>query len=183
MVFLSNALLWIAGIIFIAGIISVIAEEKKWKDRPADWHFKRKEMISGFSVLTVVCLIGSCWAAPKYKQDVVGVNIDTVNAHADKNLTKAQELTLVDRRKLLPVDDDYVIQVQNQLELLSNKYHEPIDTIAEWTNRGQSLLHEKGIEDYNLSIMKEVNKSSKIDNSKYSDIVTLYVMLRVGKDK
>jgi hypothetical protein len=94
------------------------------------------------------------------------------------NLNLSQKLSLLDRKKVLPADDDYVLQVANQLELLSNKYKEPQDSIAEWTSKGHGLLHDDGVEDYTLNMMKEINKIPKLDNTKYKDVVAMYTMMR-----
>lgn len=68
MEFLSNALLLLAAVIFIAGIMAISKEQKKYINRPADWHFKRKELIRNMSVITAICLIGACWASPAKKE-------------------------------------------------------------------------------------------------------------------
>jgi hypothetical protein len=134
-----------------------------------------------FLLLIITSLIGCSSGDQKTTtgaKDTVAAATDTT-AH----LTLAQQLTLIDKRKVLPTDSDYVIQVTNQLELLSNKYKEPQDTIAEYTNKVQSLLHSDGIEDYNLNILRELSKLPKLDNTKFKDVATLYAMDIEQKNK
>jgi hypothetical protein len=64
------------------------------------------------------------------------------------------------------------------IDRLSVKYSEPTDSIAEYTYRAQSVLHDKGIEESCLNILEEIQKVNKIENSKYQDVLALYLMLR-----
>lgn len=124
-----------------------------------------------FLPFIAIVFLTSCGGTDTEKKtkDTAAAAIDTVN-----HLTLAQQLALIDKRKQLPTNDDYVIQMTNQLELLSNKYKEPQDTIAEWTSKVQGALHDEGIEDYNLNILQEISKMPKMDNTKFKDVVTLY---------
>lgn len=125
----------------------------------------KKSTLLAVTLLALLFGYGCGESAPAKKQE-------TVSASAD--LTLAQKLSLLDKGKVLPADDDYVLSVGNQLELLANKYHEPQDTIAEWSSKVHGVLHDKGVEDYNLNILKEINKSPKMDNTKFRDAATLY---------
>lgn len=64
MQFLSYLLYFLSAVIFISGLVSVSKEQKKWVDKPADWHFKRNEMIKTFSFIGALFFIGGCWASP-----------------------------------------------------------------------------------------------------------------------
>lgn len=96
-----------------------------------------------------------------------------------KQMPPEQGLAVLDAGAFVDTTDIKVIRMKTLLNNLSANYSEPRDTIAEYTSRAQGVLHDNGIQESCLNILEEMNKGGKIENTKYSEAITLYLMIRV----
>ncbi len=98
----------------------------------------------------------------------------------------AKEETPIEQ-KLAVIDDVYdkndikVVRIKTLLDNLSSKYAEPIDSIAEYTYRAKSVLRDKGIDETCQSILEQMNKTVKMENTPYKDAITLYLLVRANQ--
>ena len=96
---------------------------------------------------------------------------------------KAEDIPV--EEKLAVIDDIYdknspeVKKMKTLLEELSAKYDLPKDSIGEYTYRAKSVLKDKGIEETNLSIMEQINKTEKTGMA-YKEVLAMYLLLRTG---
>jgi hypothetical protein len=98
---------------------------------------------------------------------------DTTNK---KEASPAEKLSVIDN--ISDPADIQAIRIKTLVDELSTRYAEPTDTIAEYTYRAQSVLHDKGIAETCLGVLEEMNKVNKLDNTSYKDAVTLYLLIR-----
>jgi hypothetical protein len=103
---------------------------------------------------------------------------DTASAVAEqsKEASPAKKLAVIDN--IYDTADIKAIRIKVLLNELSATYTEPVDSIAEYTFRGQSVLHDKGISETCLGILEEMHKMNKMDNTPYRDAITFYLMIR-----
>ena len=95
-----------------------------------------------------------------------------------------QQLAVLDANGPVEKTDIKVIRIRTLLKYLSETYHEPVDSIADLTNRARGVIHDHGIEETNVSILEQMNKAGKIENTPYRDAVVLYAVMRSrGMDK
>ena len=92
-------------------------------------------------------------------------------------MTLAQKLVLIESGEDRSVNDPYVITVDNLLNELSEKYHEPKDTIADYTQKAQAVLKEDDVTIQAAKLMNEVNVSKRYKGTKYKDMISVYMML------
>ncbi len=93
-------------------------------------------------------------------------------------MTLQVRLAVLDGDYTPDTNDIKVIRMKTLLGDLSELYGEPKDSIADWTSRAQGVLHDKGIQETNLNILEEMNKTGKIENTPYRDAITLYALMR-----
>ncbi len=94
------------------------------------------------------------------------------------NMPVEQKLATIDANGLVEQNEIKVIRIKTLLKYLSEAYQEPVDSIADLTNRAQGVIHDRGIEETNLNILEEMNKAGKIENTPYRDAVTFYALMR-----
>ncbi|MDX2001796.1 MAG: hypothetical protein SFW35_05165 [Chitinophagales bacterium] len=103
---------------------------------------------------------------------------DTNGSSEVENMTLQVRLAVLDGDYTPDTNDIKVIRMKTLLGDLSELYGEPKDSIADWTSRAQGVLHDKGIQETNLNILEEMNKTGKIENTPYRDAITLYALMR-----
>lgn len=93
-----------------------------------------------------------------------------------KEPSPAEKLSVLDN--IYDTADIKAIRIKTLVSELATKYAEPVDTIAEYTYRAKSVLHDKGIAETCLGVLEEMNKVNKIENTSYKDAVTMYLLIR-----
>jgi hypothetical protein len=108
---------------------------------------------------------------------------DTTDKTGTENSTEnkrepspAEKLSVLDN--IYDTSDIKAIRIKTLVSELATKYAEPADTIAEYTYRAQSVLHDKGIAETCLGVLEEMHKVNKIENTPYKDAVTMYLLIR-----
>jgi len=101
------------------------------------------------------------------------------SATAKKEQTAAEKLALLDN--ITDTAGLKSIRIKTLVNELAGKYGEPADSIADYTQRAQSVLHDHGIEETNLGVLEAMQLINKLDNTSYSDAVTAYMLLRTGQ--
>lgn len=107
---------------------------------------------------------------------------------AEKSVSKTENIkpkkeTPIEQ-KIAALDDIYdpedikVIRIKTLLEDLSERYSEPMDTIAEYTFRAKTILHDKGIAETNLNILEQMKRIKKMENVDYKNAIVLYLAVR-----
>ncbi|TDW97560.1 hypothetical protein [Dinghuibacter silviterrae] len=94
---------------------------------------------------------------------------------AVKSLTPAQKLAILDN---IDTSDAKVKTMDALLQSLSAKFHEPQDTIADYTSRAEGVLKDKGIVSTSLDIMGDLDKLQAPDSLDYRGAITMYLMIR-----
>jgi hypothetical protein len=98
---------------------------------------------------------------------------------ASNNLSLEEKLATLDASVPVKKNDIKVVRIRALLDFLSKSYSEPKDTIAEYTSKAQDILEkEYGIKETHLHILEEMNTMGKIENTKYSSAITLYLVVR-----
>lgn len=146
MEFLSDVLFFIAAVVFIAGIMAFIAEEKKYRDKPTDWHFKKKELTKTVIFVTLALIIAGYWIKPTSNKIQINhsdnnVNSDSLATATDNN---AQNVTTTnyfngDRTSLIDSLKSFDVSYSPEQRILTNgeesylgtdKYNDVIEFIG-----------------------------------------------------
>lgn len=101
---------------------------------------------------------------------------DKTGTENKKEPSPAEKLAVLDN--IFDTTDIKSIRIKTLVSELATKYGEPADTIAEYTYRAQSVLHDKGIAETCLGVLEEMHKVNKIENTPYKDAVTMYLLIR-----
>lgn len=114
-----------------------------------------------FTILALAIIVTSCGdSAPTVKEEVpIEEKLAVIDDIYDKNDIKA-------------------VRIKTLVNDLSVKYAEPKDTIGEYTYRVKAILRDKGIDDSILTILEQMNKTEKMENTPYKDAVTMYLLIR-----
>ena len=146
---------------------------------------KKSSLVYGLLILVFLGLIGA--TADQKKGTTTPDNSSAADEKSastppkeDKSagMPTEQKLAVLDAGTFVDVSDIKVKRMGALLDDLSQRYNEPRDTIADYTSRAQGVLADKGIQESCLDILENMNKVNKIENTRYKEAVTLYVMLR-----
>jgi predicted metal-dependent phosphoesterase TrpH len=108
-----------------------------------------------------------------------GDTTNTTTSENKKERSAEQNLAVIDN--INDTTNIKAIRIKILVDELATKYSEPKDTIAEYTYRAQSVLHDKGIEETCLGVLEGMHKVNKVDNVPYKDAVILYTMIRANQ--
>lgn len=109
-----------------------------------------------------------------------------ITSCGDSPTTANNEKETPIHEKLAVIDDIYdqndikAIRIKTLVNDLSLKYAEPADSIGEYTYRVKAVLRDKGIDESILSILEQMNKTQKMENTPYKDAATLYLLVRAN---
>ena len=106
---------------------------------------------------------------------------DDVATTESTKVSPEQAMVMLDRNKYVEESDPDVLRAKSLLTKLTSYYHEPADTIAEWTSKVHGVLNERGIQESTLHILEEMTKAGAIPNTKYSDAITMYAAMRTNE--
>lgn len=100
---------------------------------------------------------------------------------SNENKTLEYKLAVIDAGRYVRDDDITVARFRTLLELLSEKFIEDRQQIADMTVKAQSILRDKGVSESLLSIMEGINGVFYGDrgHQKYAEYVGAYVTLRI----
>lgn len=93
------------------------------------------------------------------------------------NIPTEQKLAILDAETYVDNSDIKVLRIKSLLTDLASMYNEPIDSIAEYTSKAQSVLHDRGIKESCLNILTDMRRAGKVDKTTYKDAVTLFIMV------
>lgn len=90
-------------------------------------------------------------------------------------LTPAQKLAILDH---VDTSSRTCRLIDVCLEQLAGTFHEPEDTIADYTSRAEGVLKDKGIVTTNVDILRDMVGFKRPDSLDYKSAVTMYAMIR-----
>ena len=96
-------------------------------------------------------------------------------------MTLGQQLAVIESGRERSPSDPYVVKLDKLLNELSEKYHEPKDTIAEYTNKARKSLKRHDVMMSAADLMNEVVITKRYNGIKYKDILLLYCVIH-GKE-
>lgn len=102
-------------------------------------------------------------------------DVSIVNAQST-----AYKLATIEKGGYVSKNDLLVKRFQNLLDQLSNTYVENESRIADMTVNAKNILEKAGIQESMINMMTGMNLifSSKIENQKYSEYISAYIVLR-----
>lgn len=119
-----------------------------------------------FTVLAIAVFITSCGDSP------------STTTTEQKEVPVHEKLAVID--DIYDQNDIKAIRIKTLLNDLSVKYSEPADSIGEYTYRVKAVLRDKGIDESILTILEQMNKTQKMENTPYKDAATLYLLVRAN---
>ncbi|MFX4377154.1 hypothetical protein ABTA44_19085, partial [Acinetobacter baumannii] len=81
------------------------------------------------------------------------------------NIPTEQKLAILDAETYVDNSDIKVLRIKSLLTDLASMYNEPIDSIAEYTSKAQSVLHDRGIKESCLNILTDMRRAGKVDKT------------------
>lgn len=90
-------------------------------------------------------------------------------------LTPAQKLAILDH---VDTSSRTCRLIDAYLEHIAETFHEPQDTIADYTSRAEGVLKDKGIVTTNVDILRDMDGFKRPDSLDYKSAVTMYAMIR-----
>ena len=99
---------------------------------------------------------------------------DNAQAAIDR-LTPAQKLAILDRVDTASSDCQLI---NGYLEHISATFHEPQDTIANYTSKAEGVLKDKGVATTCLDILRDMDGFKRPDSLDYKSAITMYAMIR-----
>ena len=101
---------------------------------------------------------------------------DKTKKDIDK-MSIGRKLETVDTKGYVTEDDSRVLRANSLLKDVSNRFNEPVDSIAEDTQKLQGVLHNKGIDVSCLEILKVMRTADRKLYKNYQEACFLYYLV------
>ena len=142
--------------------------------------------IGGLIIIAVIIFI--CYLIFSPSKSVTN---DTKNPTSDNSTEKTdhpspgQQLADLELKENSSPGSAYSKKLDELLNVLSKKYQEPADTVADQTFKNYEVLKSSGINLTFEYILNDVNQIPKMENTSYKDVIGLwaYTTLKINSKK
>ena len=106
-----------------------------------------------------------------------GENKKDTNKEEVEKMSIGRKLETIDTKGYITEDDPRVLSANSLLKDVAYNFKEPVDSIAEHTQKLQGVLHDKGIDVSCLEILKVMRKANRSLYKNYQDACFLYYLV------